>query len=119
MDHIVDWEYYSSLHSKVSENDFNQAELLAEKEVRMVTGPIRWAAITEDTFGYEQLKECICNVMDQMTEDMRSGRGKGLSGVSNDGYSESYTIQTGEQLRNELQGSIRAWLSGTGLAGAY
>lgn len=119
MDQIVNWEYYSSFHSKVGENEFVRAEMLAEKEICTVIGPIRWAAITEDTFGYDQLKDCICNVMDQMTEDERSGRGKGISSVSNDGYSESYTVQTREQLRSELHGSIRAWLSGTGLAGAY
>lgn len=119
MDRIVDWEYYSSLHSEVNESDFEKAELRAEKEVCTVIGPIRWAAITEDTFGYEQLQDCICNVIDQMTGDDRSGRGKGISSVSNDGYSESYTIQTGEQLRGELHGCIRAWLSGTGLVGAY
>ncbi len=119
MSHIVSWEYYSALHSEVNENEFARYEMLAEKEICMVIGQIRWASITEDTFGYDQLKDCICNTVDQMAEDMRSGRGKGISGVSNDGYSESYTIQTREQLRSELHGSIRAWLSGTGLVGAY
>ena len=119
MSQIVPWEYYSSLHDIVSEENFDKAETLAEKEVCQVIGPIRWAAITEETFGYEQLKDCICNVMDKMTEDNASGRGKGISSVSNDGYSESYTIQTQEQLRNELRSSIRSWLSGTGLVGAY
>ena len=75
--------------------------------------------ISEDTFYYEQLRDCICNVMDKMAEDAKSGKGKGLASVSNDGYSENYAVQTEEQLRNELQSSIRAWLSGTGLAGAY
>lgn len=118
MSHVT-WEYYSSLHSKVQKDDFEQAETLAEKEVQRVIGWIRWANITEETFGYEQLKDCICNVMDKMTIDAKSGKGKGLSGVSNDGYSESYVVQTEEQLRSELQSSIRSWLSGTGLVGAY
>lgn len=119
MDQIVNWEYYSYLHSKVSKSDFEKAELLAEKEVRTVIGPVRWESITVNSFGYDQLKDCICNVMDQMAEDVKSGRGKGMSSVSNAGYSESYTIQTMEQLRSELHGNIRSWLSGTGLAGAY
>ena len=54
-----------------------------------------------------------------MAVDAKSGKGKGVSSVSNDGYSESYVVQTEEQLRNELQCSIRGWLSGTGLVGAY
>ena len=115
----VNWEYYSSLFEKVSENEFEKAEKLAEKEVQSVIGPIRWAVITESTFGYEQLKDCICKTINKMAEDAESGKGKGVSSVSNDGYSESYVVQTEEQLRNELHSSIRAWLSGTGLVGAY
>lgn len=119
MSQIVTWEYYSSLFSKVSKEDFEKAEKKAELEVCNVIGPIRWANITVDTFGYEQLQNCICKVMDKMAEDVKSGKGKGISSASNDGYSESYAIQTEEQLREELRRSIRAWLSGTGLVGAY
>lgn len=119
MPQFVDWEYYSSLHTSVAEEAFDTAETLAEKEVQRVTGWIRWAGITEDTFGFGQLKDCICNVMDKMAADAASGKGKGISSASNDGYSESYVVQTEGQLRDELQSSIRAWLSGTGLAGAY
>lgn len=119
MSQFVDWEYYSSLHNIVNEDDFDRAEVLAEKEVQRVIGWIRWANITEETFGYEQLKDCICNVIDKMASDVKSGKGKGVSSVNNDGYSESYVVQTEEQLRSELQSSIRAWLSGTGLVGAY
>lgn len=118
MSHVT-WEYYSSLFNKVPQESFEKAETLAEKEVCNVIGPIRWANITEETFGYEQLKDCICNVIDKMAADSKSGKGKGISSASNDGYSESYVVQTEEQLRSELQSSIRAWLSGTGLVGAY
>jgi len=119
MSQLVNWEYYSSLHNIVPEDELDKVEALAEKEVCAVIGPIRWATITESTFGYAQLKDCICNVMDKMATDVKSGKGKGVSSVSNDGYSESYVVQTEEQLRSELQSSIRAWLSGTGLVGAY
>lgn len=118
MSHVT-WEYYSSLFSKVNESEFERAEALAEKEVCAVIGPIRWANITEDTFGYQQLQDCICNVIDKMADDAKSGRGKGISSVSNDGYSESYSVANPVDLRNELQSSIKAWLSGTGLVGAY
>lgn len=116
----VDWEYYSSLfEEKVSEEDFEKVVALAEREVCAVIGPIRWANITADTFGFVQLKDCICNVINKNADYKASGVGKGISSASNDGYSESYVIQTEEQMRNELQDSIRAWLSGTGLVGAY
>lgn len=119
MSQIVSWEYYSSLFEKIAEEDFEKAELKAEKEVRKVIGPIRWDKITEETYGYEQLKDCICNVMDKMAENDVLGVGKGLSSASNDGYSESYVIQTEEQVRAEMRSLIRSWLSGTGLVGAY
>lgn len=119
MSQIVTWEHYSSLYSKVSQDNFDAAETKAEMEVRTVIGPIRWAAITEQVFGYDVLQDCICKVMDKMAADAKSGKGKGLSSASNDGYSESYVVQTEEQLRTELQSSIKAWLSGTGLVGAY
>lgn len=118
MSHVT-WEYYSSLYQKVSKEDFDKAEILAEKEVCAVIGPIRWANITSDTFGFEQLQDCICKVINKMIEDRKSGKGKGVSSVSNDGYSKSYVVQTEEQLRDELRSSIKSWLSGTGLVGAY
>ena len=118
MSHVT-WEYYSSLHNIVNKDDFDRAEALAEKEVQLVIGWIRWANITEETFGYTKLQDCICNVIDKVASDVKSGKGKGVSSVSNDGYSESYVIQTEEQLRSELNSSIRSWLSGTGLVGAY
>lgn len=115
----VTWEQYRSLHHIVSEEEFDIAEAIAENEVQRVIGIIRWGQITEETYGYSQLQECICNVIDKMAADAKSGKGKGISSASNDGYSESYVVQTEEQLRSELQSSIRAWLSGTGLVGAY
>lgn len=119
MAQIVSWGHYSSLYDLVSEEAFEKKEKLAEKEVQNVIGPIRWATITETTFGYEQLQDCICNVINKMTENEETGKGKGVSSVSNDGYSESYVIQTEAQLKEEMKGSIQSWLSGTGLVGAY
>lgn len=119
MSRIVDWEYYSSLHDKVKEESFNKAEMLAEKEVKLVIGWPRWESLDSTAFYYEQLKDCICNTIDKMVDVQNGAGGKGISSVSNDGYSESYAVQTESQARAELQGCIRAWLSYTGLAGAY
>ena len=119
MSQIVDWEYYSSLYSKESQEGFDNAEALAEKQVRLIVGIPRWSALDPEAFYYEQLKDCICNTIDKMYNMQKSGGGKGISSVSNAGYSESYTLQTESQAIVELQSCIRAWLSGTGLAGAY
>lgn len=119
MSAIVSWEYYSSLYNKITEDDFDKAETLAEKEVKLVIGSIRWNLLDSTEFYYEQLQDCICNVIDKMADMQNVASGKGISSVSNDGYSESYFIQTESQSKAELQSCIRAWLSGTGLAGAY
>lgn len=119
MSAIVDWEYYSSLYSKVSQTDFANAEEMAEKQVKLVIGWPRWNALDATAFYYDQLKDCICNVIDKMVDMNKSASGKGISSISNDGYSESYVTQTQTQSIAELQSCIRAWLSGTGLAGAY
>lgn len=119
MTKIVDWGFYSSLYDNVAEDDFARLETRAETEVCAVIGPIRWANITESIFGYEQLKVCICHVINKLFENDSSGAGKGVASASNAGYSESYAIQTESQLKEELQRLIKMWLSGTGLVGAY
>lgn len=117
---IVNWDDYSLLHSKISQNEFEKAEALAEKEVKEVIGPIRWAYITADTFGYDVLQDCICNVIDMMKDQEKLSKRVGVTSVSNDGYSESYGSEvTSETLNESLKGSIKKWLSGTGLVGAY
>ena len=78
MNNIVNWEYYSSLHNVVSENDFSKAEQLAEKEVALVIGFPKWEAVDDTAFYFTQLKDCICNVIDKMASTKASGVGKGV-----------------------------------------
>ena len=119
MPQLVNWEDYSSLFNKVPEDEFGRYERLAEIEICNVIGPIRWAYITEQTFGYKQLKVCACNVVNALYDSEHSAQGKGITSVSNDGYSESYAVQTSTQAKTELRSMIRGMLSGTGLVGAY
>lgn len=120
MSKIVDWGYYNSLYDNIADKTlFERLEGRAEKEVCAVVGPIRWANITKNMFGYKQLEDCICNVINKLAENEKHGVGKGVAAFSNDGYSENYAVQTTEQVRSELQGCIKSWLSGTGLVGAY
>lgn len=117
---LVSWELYSSLHNKVKQDEFDKAELLAEKEVKNVIGAIRWANITPDSFGYDVLQDCICNVIDLMKDNEKLLARIGVSSVSNDGYSESYGSDITEtSINDNLKASIKGWLSGTGLVGAY
>ena len=126
---LVSWEYYSSLHNKVAQTDFTAEEAKAEKQVRTVIGPLRWADIeaaidsgefTAEDFRHDQLLECICCVMDYDVST-RDKLGMGVSSASNDGYSETYAGDLVKQsdASEELARNIRRWLSGTGLVGAY
>lgn len=119
---LVSWEYYSSLYSTVSQSDFAKAEALAEKEVIRVVGLIHWGELNLDDLDSEiygdQLKDCICKVMNFMAEAPKA-QGKGVASVSNDGYSESYVLQKQSDALEELGKNIRSWLSGTGIVRAY
>lgn len=119
---LVSWEYYSSLYSKVTEEDFPKAEALAEKEVIRIVGLIHWGELNltnldEEIYG-DQLKDCICKVIDFMAEAPKA-QGKGIASVSNDGYTESYVLQKQSDALEELGKNIRSWLSGTGIVRAY
>ena len=121
---LLTWERYSSLHDIVIEYKFDKAEKQAESEIRNVMGVIHfsnWIAgnpnLTNEIY-YEQLLDCICNVIDY-NATIGAKAGQGVSSVSNDGYSESYVLQTQSQVTEELHKNIRKWLSGTGLVRAY
>ena len=119
MNNLVSWEYYCSLFNKITDSDeFYRLEALAEKEVRAVVGFVNWEQINENTYGFEALEDCICRTAETLADSETSGIGKGLSSVSNDGYSESYTVKTAEEFSEDMRNSIRGWLSGTGLVRA-
>ena len=121
---LLTWERYRSLHDIVSEDKFDKAEKQAESEIRNVMGVIHfsnWIAdnpnLTNEIY-YEQLLDCICNVINY-NATVGAKAGQGVASVSNDGYSESYVLQTQSQAPEELHKNIRKWLSGTGLVRAY
>lgn len=116
---IVDWEYYHSLYPAVDQAAFDSFEPQAEMEIRSVVGAHRWNSIDPSRFYFGQLKDCVCRVVNMLAEYDTSGIGKGLSSVSNDGYSENYVVQTQNQVDAEIRMCIVRWLSGTGLVGAY
>lgn len=116
---IVEWGYYNSLYNTVDQAAFTRLEPTAEKQVKTVVGTHRWNSVTPDAFYYDQLRDCICMMVNKLASYEKSGAGAGLSGVSNDGYSENYVIQTQAQLDDELRSCVVRWLSGTGLVGAY
>lgn len=103
----------------IKEEDFERAEAAAENEVRAVIGPLRWETITPDTPFFDVLLDCIAKVIDYKAQLEKTPAGKGVTSVSNDGYTENYAIANQSQVGEEIKRNIKAWLSGTGLVGAY
>lgn len=119
MSNFVSWEYYNSLYSDIKQSEFAAKEKEAEAEIRSVIGYVKWQEITPLTYGIDALKECICKLMHEREALTKSGQGKGLASVTNDGYSETFAIKTREEINKEMASLIKIWLSGTGLIGAY
>lgn len=111
---------YSSLYTnRVTQTEFPAAEKLAEQVMRSEIGQPRWDKITPETYGFVTLQDCICNIINKMADDAKSAAGKGVTSVSNDGYSETFATTKPDELRQEMHSLICIWLSGTGLIGAY
>jgi len=116
---LLTWEEYNLLHDGINETEFDRAEALAEIEIANVIGRPRLASVDGTEYFVPQLKECIANVIDAKAEQTRVGYGRGITSVTNDGYTESYTNATASQAHEELSANIKIWLSGSGLVGAY
>ena len=119
MNNIVTWEYYNSLYNKANQDEFASLALLAEKHIKSVISHRKWNSIQESAFYFDQLKDCICKVIDKLVDFNRGGAGKGLASVSNDGYTENYAVRTAEEMDAEIRSCIIRWLSGTGLVSAF
>jgi hypothetical protein len=119
MNNIVTWEYYNSLHNKANQGEFVSLEALAEKHVISVIGPYKWDHVQETAFYFNQLKDCICNVVDILVDFSKNGVGAGLASVSNDGYTENYVVRTSTEADAEIRSYIRHQLSGTGLTSGF
>ena len=66
---------------------------------------------------YDAVLFTICEVVNKIQLQETSTAGSGLSSVSNDGYSETYTVTTESERQAELDAVVRHGLRGTGLVG--
>jgi hypothetical protein len=119
MNNIVTWEYYNSLYNKAKQDEFSRLEARAEKHILSVIGQYKWSHIQESAFYFDQLKDCICKVINLLIDLDRGGAGKGIASVSNDGYSENYVVRTPDEYNKEIRTCIVHGLSGTGLTSAF
>ncbi len=109
------WDYYSAHYGGVTEKkEFDRLAFLASRRLDILT-----ARRAQKATGYkaEALQDAVCNMVDYMQAAESSALGKGISSVSNDGYTESYAATTPGQIEDALKSIAFQWLSGTGLMG--
>ena len=125
---FVTFEQYSSHRNDIADaKDFERIAQQAEIKLNTITH--MRAKKFEDTYDestatdfqrqvHQQIMDTCCSLIGAMYQQSISGKGSGITSVSNDGYSETYRIQTADELEAQLTSVIRSGLSGTGLAGA-
>lgn len=109
---IIDWKYYSShFPNVVPEKQFAAVEAQAEIEYKKVVHSYM-------NIPKEREKDTIFQLCNFLYSNSSVLSGKGVTSVSNNGYSESYSIQTAEQARNAIHELIYDCI-GTRLAGVF
>lgn len=118
----VSWEYYSSLFTEISKEEFARYNKRAEQKINQFTH-CRVARFVEnhsdaDESSYEGMileavRMTVCSVMNRMKE--QDNTKSGVASVSNNGYSESYAVSNESDRRAEIESIIRTGLQGTGL----
>lgn len=112
----VTWERYRALYG--GEEDAFEALLpVAARKLEAMTAR-RIAGMEPDDWRYGPTGDALCALLNAMQAQRETGRGEGVTSVSNDGYSESYRAVTPEEAEAELRAAARACLSGTGLMSA-
>jgi hypothetical protein len=122
----IDFEYYSSRFPFVDEDNFKK--LLPQAEARLDTVTHMRAKEFVDTydsdnatffevFTHTKIKDCVCNLINAIYSAEKAQSGKGITSVSNDGYSENYENTTVLQAEQNLKSVVYQWLSGTGMVG--
>ena len=112
MQQIIDWEYYSShFPQTIPQDQFDWVEEQAETEYREVIKPYMEVSNTRE-------KDCIFKLCNFIYANSEVLYGKGVTSVSNNGYSESYGIQNFEQASEQMRELIYR-TTGIRLAGAF
>lgn len=116
MSEYGDWTYYQAAYGTIQEKSvFDRLNVKASLMLDTMSG-----RRAEHATGYkaERLKDAACQLIELIAVQEESGAGRGVSSVSNDGYSETYTARTPEEAHEMLRQCAFAALSGTGLMGA-
>lgn len=112
MSQLINWEYYSShFPSIIPEKQFQAIETQAEIEMNKVVKPYM-------NISDEAKQDCVFQLCNFLYSNQTTLGGKGVTSVSNNGYSESYSLQSTAQAREAMEELIYNCI-GTRLAGAF
>lgn len=114
----LDYTYYNQNFPKLTVEEFNKLLPAATKWLSAAThrrADVEVLKASEDYAEWKlnQVNDCLCNIINKMSDI--SDESGSLKSVSNDGYSESYLMNS--EISSELLSEARKWLSGTGLTG--
>ena len=111
---IIDWEYYSShFPSPIPERKFAAVEAQAELEFEKVV-----PAYLRNELSENRKKDTIFQICNFLYANADLFSGRSVASASNNGYSESYAVQTTAQAKEELRKLIYDCI-GTRLAGVF
>lgn len=111
---IIDWEYYSShFPAPVPEKKFAAVVIQAELEFEKVVPKYMRADIP-----LERQQDAVFQVCNFLYTNAETLAGRAVASASNNGYSESYVVQTPVQAKDALRELIYGCI-GTRLAGAF
>ena len=111
----VDWSYYNSRFPKLTETDFNKYLYRAQTEMKLRCFKFKLDAILITDDYYENIQNCVCELINKLYDQDNVTSGNGLSSVSNDGYSESYVTYTDENKKQEIQSICNKWVKKLGV----
>lgn len=115
---LINFYYYNTRFPEVDQETFlkliNEAEWEVTKNIPKYIMDELDLSDNSD-FRYIRLKDCICKCLNFLNDNKDNPANMGINSVSNDGYSEAYSITSKSDLQRELTSNIKLWLSGTGL----
>lgn len=111
------WEEHSRGYP--SDPQAAYARLLPDAELRLdALTANRWRAVPPGDWRAPRVKRCLSALLHLAIQAERSPALEGITGVSNDGYSESYAKVTLQDMAELERSEAAKWLSCTGLVSA-
>ncbi len=113
----VTYAYYSAAFRMVDEAEFARLLPQAVRKLDILTHR-RARRLESGDYRLDQFRDAVCNLVNYLHTQEETGQGRGVTSISNDGYSESYAAASPDVAETNLRSVCACWLSGTGLMSA-